>query len=157
MIKLAEGKINKIYAIRLGRGEDVIKGIKKVCTDNGINNAVIISVIGSLAKACYNNTTTDLNNTKTGTAGTPQQYLEEPLEVLSAQGEICHKDDGELFIHMHASLSAEDGKVYGGHMHEGNIVLCTLNVFLGIVDEAELGMEWDDEVDLFEFCPRKAI
>lgn len=155
MIKFVKGKINDICAIRLGKGEDVVEGIKKACIDNGIKNAVIISIIGSLERACYNNTIKDSSNLKTETTGTPLQWLEGPLEVVSAQGEICHKDDGELAIHIHGTFSDENGNAYGGHMHGGNKVLCTLNVFLGVIDGAEMGIEWDDEVGLMQFCPRK--
>jgi len=41
-----------------------------------------------------------------------------PLEIVSGTGNISLRD-GKPFVHLHLSLSDEEGKVFGGHAMEG--------------------------------------
>ncbi len=41
-----------------------------------------------------------------------------PLEIVSGLGNISLRD-GKPFVHLHLSLSDEEGKVFGGHAMEG--------------------------------------
>jgi predicted DNA-binding protein with PD1-like motif len=152
-MKIANGTINKVLVARLQRGEDVIEGIKKVCQDNGVKNAVIISMIGSLYRARYTGPIND-PSVKCGTGGTDIQ-LEGPIEMLTGQGEICHKDDGELSIHIHATFTDSKGNAYGGHLFsDENEVLNTLNVFIGVIEGVDMGIELDKDLDIMAFSPR---
>lgn len=155
-MKIANGTINKVLVARLQRGEDVTEGIKKVCEANGVKNAVIISMIGSLYGARYTGPIND-PSVKCGTGGTDIQ-LEGPIEMLTGQGEICHTDDGELSIHIHATFTDSKGEAYGGHIFgEKNIVLNTLNVFVGVIDGVNMGIELDRELDIMAFSPRNIV
>jgi predicted DNA-binding protein with PD1-like motif len=152
-MKIANGTIIKVLAVRLQRGEDVIEGIKKVCEENVVKNGVIISMIGSLYGARYTGPIND-PSVKCGTGGT-DIWLEGPIEMLSGQGEICHKDDGELNIHIHATFTDSKGNAYGGHLFgEENKVLNTLNVFIGVIDGVDMGIELDKDLEIPAFCPR---
>jgi predicted DNA-binding protein with PD1-like motif len=153
-IEIAKGKISYIYVIRLPRGEDIMAGIKRVCFENNIKNAVIISMIGSLYDAYYCDPIVDTSK-KNGISGIDLK-LEGPLEVLTVQGEICHKNDGDLLVHMHVTCADGKGNVYGGHITgEGNIVLNTMNIFIGIIDGIDMGIKLDDTLGIPAFCPKE--
>ena len=153
-MKFAQGNISKIAGIRLQRGEDMMASIEKACNENGINNGVILSIIGSLEKACFVETINN-SNTKSGVSGSDLITLDGPVEVLAAQGEICHKDSGELRVHIHATLSDSEGHAYGGHiLGEGNITLCTINIVIGLIDGLDMGIEWDEKMDVWVFSPK---
>jgi transketolase len=130
-MKTANGKINNILVIRLRNGESMMKSIKHACEENGIKNAVIINMTGSLDGACFSVPVKELSK-KNGISGLTTQ-LEGPVELLTAQGEIRHKDDGELSIHMHGTFADWKGIAHGGNIEgEENKVLFTLNIFIGV-------------------------
>jgi predicted DNA-binding protein with PD1-like motif len=152
-MKVANGTINKVLVVRLQRGEDVIDGIKNVCEENGVKNAVIISMIGSLYGARYTGPIND-PSVKCGTGGT-DIWLEGPIEMLTGQGEICHKDNGDLSIHIHATFTDSKGNAYGGHLFgEENKVLNTLNIFIGVIEGVDMRIELDKDLDIMTFCPK---
>jgi predicted DNA-binding protein with PD1-like motif len=155
-MKTANGKINNILVIRLRNGESMMKSIKHACEENGIKNAVIINMTGSLDGACFSVPVKDLSK-KNGISGLTTQ-LEGPVELLTAQGEIRHKDDGELSIHMHGTFADWKGIAHGGNIEgEENKVLFTLNIFIGVIDGVDMGLEWDEALDnsLLQLCPRE--
>jgi predicted DNA-binding protein with PD1-like motif len=152
-MKMANGKISDILAVRLQRGEEMLDGVKRVCLANGIKNAVILSMIGSLDGACYTDPIVD-SSKQNGISGIDLQ-LEGPLEVLTAQGEICHHDNGDLLVHIHVTCADSKGVAYGGHiMGGGNKVLNTLNIFIGVIDGINMGIELDNTLGIPAFCPK---
>ena len=154
-MQIAKGKVTDIIVIRLGRGEDMIGGIKEACKKNGIKHGVIISLVGSLDGAYYCCPVVNQNN-KSGISNCDPMLLSSPATVLSAAGEICHDKNGEISIHMHATFVSSDGKAYGGHIEgEGNKVLNTLNVVIGIIEGVDMGFEWDEMLGEMKFCPKE--
>ncbi len=51
--------------------------------------------------------------------------IEEPTELISASGNISLRDD-QPFVHAHAVLSDQKGRVWGGHLSKGMIFAAEL-------------------------------
>ena len=153
-MKLAKGNINEVLVIRLQRGDDMVEGIKKACEMNGVKNAVVISMVGSLDGAQFACPHIDPHD-KSGISQSTIT-LESPAQLLTAQGEVCHHENGELSVHLHATFVDSKGNAHGGHIKgEGNKVLNTLNVFIGVIDGVDMGFEWDEELGEMQFYPKK--
>lgn len=100
--------LGKTIIIHLGKGEDLLKSVCKAAKDNGIKNAILVSMIGSLRTAHMHfiTTTADDSTDKFIT-------IQKPLEIGAAQGLILNGEP-----HFHFCLFS-DGESYIGHMEEG--------------------------------------
>jgi len=126
----------KEYAIRLTKGCDLKKSIEKICDENSINTAVILSAVG-----CVNKITIRLakaiNTFK----------IEEDAEIVSLMGTIS-----KGHAHLHVSFSDELGNVFGGHLKEGCIVNTTCELVLGILEEYDSSRIYDEKTGYDEIC-----
>jgi predicted DNA-binding protein with PD1-like motif len=153
---MAKGKISDILVMRLQRDDEVTESIKQACRKYGIKNGVIISMIGSLNGAKFYDPVIN-PKVKCGISYADPIFLECPTQFLSAHGEICHDEAGEICIHIHATLADSKGNAYGGHLAgEENRALNTLNIFIGVIEDVDMGFEWDDTIGYMMFCPKKA-
>ena len=150
---MAKGKISDVIAIRLHRGEDVIGSIKEACLKYGVENGVIISIIGSLDGAAFFDPVIN-PSVKCGISYADPIILERPVQLLTAQGEISHYE-GDLRIHLHAAFADSNGNAYGGHIEEGNKSLNTINIFIGVIDGVDLGYKIDELFDLPALYPKE--
>jgi predicted DNA-binding protein with PD1-like motif len=155
-MKTVKGKISDIIVIRLKNGESVMKSIKQACVENGIKNGVIINMVGSMDGACYSVPVKDLSK-ESGVTGSGPVWLEGPVELLTAQGEIRHQDD-EVSVHIHGTFADSTGIAHGGHIEgEANKVLFTINVVIGIIEGVDMGLEREEALgfSMMQFCPRQ--
>ena len=153
-MRMATGKINDIIAVRFKKGENVLKGIKKICEDNDIKNAVIISMIGSVEGVLYSYPVKD-EKKESGIRASGGVWHEGPAIMLTAQGHISHKDDGELYVHLHGTFADWEGNAYGGNIDgEDMTTLLTLEIIIGVIDGIDMGMEFDETVGGEVFSPR---
>jgi predicted DNA-binding protein with PD1-like motif len=154
-LKTAKGKISDILVIRLQRGDEIMGSITQVCRENSIKNAVIMSMIGSLKGATYYDPVMN-PKVKCGVSYADPIFLECPVQLLSGHGEVCHDEDGELCVHIHATFADSQGNAYGGHLAgEGNQALNTVNIFIGIIEGIDMGFEWDDNLGGKIFFPKQ--
>jgi predicted DNA-binding protein with PD1-like motif len=154
-MNMAKGEISDILVIRLKRGEEIKAGVMEACRKYEIKNAVIMSMVGSLNGAVYYDPVMN-PDVKCGVSYADPISLERPVQLLSAHGEVCHRDDGELYIHIHATFADSQGNAYGGHLaDEGNQALCTVNIFVGVIAGVEMGFEWDEIMGDTMFCPKE--
>ena len=152
MIQSADGKMDKIIAIRLTPGSDVSAGISEACKKHNIKDGVIISALGSWRKVTFCNPI-DLPNGKKG-YGDPR-VLEGNFEVLSLSGIICHDQDGNVTPHTHLVVCDEKGNAFGGHMVPGCEILLTTDIIIGSFTGIEMGYSFDQELGVPVFAPKK--
>lgn len=129
----------KEFTIRLTRGADLKASIEKLCKDNNINTAIVLSGVGCVSKAKMR-------------LAKAIDYLEveEDFEIVSLNGTISNGQS-----HIHIALSDEIGNVIGGHMCEGCIVNTTVELVLGILEEYESKREMDPNTGYDEIEFRK--
>lgn len=152
-MKTAKGKLNEVLVVKLQRGDELTSGIRKACIEHGVTSGVILSMVGSLFNIHCINPITD-SSKKCG-VGDVDLKFDEPVELMTGQGEICQKENGELLVHIHATIADSQGNAYGGHLvGEDNMVLNTINAFIGIIDGVDMGIEWDETIGLMQFSPK---
>ena len=149
----ASGKINRVVAVRLSPGEDLLEGLAEACKKHNLNNGLILSGIGSLRLARLFNPM-PLPDRKIGYGyGSPLELVG-PIELLAATGMICQGDKGETLFHIHLSVSDQNGGGWGGHLIEGNRVLITADFLLGEIEGLTMGRKYNEEVELMIFNPQ---
>lgn len=147
MTNVVKGSLKEVIAFRLRPGADVMKSIQEICEREQIKNGIIMSAIGSLNGAVYCNPIPK-EEIKIGYGYGTALRLYGPIELVSATGMICHGDDGTVQLHVHCALSDQNGNAYGGHMLEGNHVLITTDVVIGVLDGIDMGRRVDDEIGM---------
>lgn len=98
----------RIIIIHLSKGEKVLESITKEVKRLNIQNAVILSAIGSMRKAALHiitNTNDDSVN--------KYMTIENPIELGAVQGVII---DGEPHLHL---VCSDPERAYIGHLEEG--------------------------------------
>lgn len=94
--------------LRLDKGEEVIASLKKFCLGHKIRLGAI-SGIGAVNKAIIG---TFLQDSKKYHA----EELAGNMEIASLSGNITTKQ-GEVYIHVHVTLTGEDLRAVGGHLN----------------------------------------
>ncbi len=151
----AIASINRVMALRLCRGEDLVGSIYAACEEYNINAGCILSVVGSVQEAVFYDPRPDDRDPAGISYGDPL-YVPYPAEVISAHGEINILENGQRSIHIHACFADSNGNVKAGHLiGEGNKALNTVNIFIGILDDVEFGVKYDPVLQAPCFCPRQ--
>lgn len=102
----------KAFTIRLQPGEDVKAMLSNFAKTNHLKATSIVSAVGSLTRFSLR-----YANQKNPTV------KEGHFEIVSLSGTLS-----EDSMHIHASVSDEKGRTYGGHLTEGNLIYTTLEV-----------------------------
>lgn len=150
VINSAVGSIKNIVAMRLAPNEDLIKGLLQVCQEHNIQNAIILSGLGSLNGARFYNPVVQPHK-KAGYGYGELIEMEGPLELLALSGMICNNDD-KLDPHIHFSVSDSEGRAYGGHVVEAKSLL-TIDIVIGEVDKIQMGRSYDESLEVKIFNP----
>ncbi len=100
------------YIVRIDRGEEVISSLKKVCKENNISSGFItgIGAADKVETGLYKVSDKKyLSDTKKG-----------EFEITNITGNVSEKDN-EVYLHLHATLTDESGKAFGGHLNFARI------------------------------------
>lgn len=119
----------KVCAVRLRRGEDLLQSIEELCTKNTIRAGVVLSAVGCVSKACVRDA-----------GGVNIVAVDEPMEIVSLMGTVSEKR-----CHLHASFSKENLSVIGGHLVRGCIINTTCELVIGVPEDFEYDVEFDEE------------
>ena len=115
----------RIEIIRMKPGTDMLEGLNMVLKEKKINNAVILSGIGSVTDYHYH-VVSDKNLP-------PAQEFPKasvPMDLVSVQGYILNGR-----VHAHIALSDENS-VVGGHLEKGTKALTFFIITLGILPDS---------------------
>ena len=124
------------YILRFDRGEEVMAGLQKWCTENNVRGGALwgIGAAEGVTLAEY-----DLKNKEYRS-----KNLEEPLEIASLTGNIAVAGE-DTVIHAHGVFATLE-KVYAGHVQAITIgVTCEITLF---ALPGELKREYNDEIGL---------
>ena len=95
-------------AVRLEKGEEIVSSIRAICENEGVKAGTIQglgaadhSVVGifDFTKNAY------VSNT-----------FDQDMEITALIGNVSTKD-GELYLHIHATLGDDKGLAHGGHLN----------------------------------------
>ena len=124
----------KTYVFRLTSGVDLKLYIQEFVKFNAIHAGCILSCVGSLKY--LNLRLADENKIL---------YSSQKYEILSLNGTLSM--DG---VHLHISVSDSEGKVFGGHLLEKNIVHTTTEIIIGVIDQTFFKRELDNSTGFNE-------
>lgn len=149
-MKVMESKLGRVVFARLFENEDLLEAVSDTAKQKGIKAGFFI-LIGTLKKA-------NLGFYRQG----KYQPIEigETVEIVSCMGNISVKEEKELVVHAHISVSNEEGEVLGGHLLPGCIVAVTAELVLVEVVDAKLQRKFDEKTKLylwfFDVNPQKS-
>jgi predicted DNA-binding protein with PD1-like motif len=119
---LEEVDLSEVYFTRFRSGEDLFKRLVEVCKEKDLERAVIISAIGSLCNITFRDLKTGIdlpvNVDKTNLMEEygPYELLTLEGNIVPLVGEFGTLKDGDLVVHLHATLGTAYGNVFGGHL-----------------------------------------
>lgn len=110
--------------IRLDPGEEIVESMTTVCNKENIQLG-IVSGIGAVNKATvglFNPVTKEYFSTT----------MEKDFEVTNLTGNVAQMN-GEVYLHLHATLADLDHNAFGGHLNAAT-VSATAEIWIDIVD-----------------------
>ena len=99
-------KFGDTYVVRMDRGEEVLSSLTALCKKKGIRLASV-DALGALDQAVLG-----LYDVSAKTFH--RREFNEPMELSSLTGTVTRKD-GEVYLHLHATVCTQDLTAYGGH------------------------------------------
>ena len=153
MIYTAKGGLKRVVAVRMSPGENVMQGLENACAEYGINNAIILSGMGSL-DGCEYLVPIPLPDKKAGYGYGDPIKVTDSVSVTGVSA-VRRKIYRHLF-HVHVNVSDNSGTVRGGHLTDNNTVLLTFDVVIGeLGDGLEMGRAYDEDLEVFIFRPKQ--
>jgi uncharacterized protein len=108
------------FVIKIGPGEQIRNQLERFASAAGVNNAVIISAVGSVSEVRF-------RGIKAG-ARLPiteprmhQHSIDGPLELLGLEGNLIADESGAIDCHLHILVGRSSGDVVGGHLFEAKV------------------------------------
>ena len=108
------------FVIKIGPGEQIRTQLEDFARSAGVNNAVIISAVGSVTEVRY-------RGIKAG-ASLPiteprmhQHQTDGPLELLGLEGNLIAEESGAIDCHLHIMVGRSSGDVVGGHLFDAKV------------------------------------
>jgi predicted DNA-binding protein with PD1-like motif len=141
-----EGKAGRIISARLLPGTDLITGIKHLTKEHSILAGAVTVSFGSLAKAEV--TWTEGSKVDPRKKGERTRLIG-PVSFLSSQGKVGITEEGEPIVHLHGVLVDREGRLWGGHFHEGNNpVFSTFEIVIHEILGVRHTRVYDDESEV---------
>lgn len=127
----------KVYVVRLEKGEEVVHSIEQFCTKENIASA-LLSALGSIE-----------NPTLAHYLVTTKKYTEKKLEgiyeLTNLTGNVTQFENKPL-VHAHVTLSDEEMHAFGGHLVSAT-VSATVELTVTKLDK-ELTKSQNEEIGL---------
>lgn len=110
------------YLVRIDKGEEVLSNLVSLCKQQGIECASVSGIGAS------DDFTFGIFNTDSKTY--VQTDVHEPAEITSIVGNVTTQN-GNPYLHLHATFAKEDGSVCGGHLNRA-VISVTCELFLHV-------------------------
>lgn len=141
-----EGKAGRLISARLHPGTDLISGLKEITRQHRILAGAVTVCFGSLASA---EVTWTEGSKPDPSKKKERTRLEGPLSFLSSQGKVGITEKGEPIVHLHGILADLNGRLWGGHFHEGdNPVFSTFEIVIQEILDLRHTKIWDEESEV---------
>ena len=92
------------WIVRIDRGEEIVENLKRFCEESGVRSGAV-SGIGATNRAV-------IGLFKTATKEYLSHEMTGDLEITNLTGNISTMD-GELYLHLHVTLSDEEHRAWG--------------------------------------------
>jgi predicted DNA-binding protein with PD1-like motif len=119
------GRFDRVVVLRFKRDADLLAGLERMVKQEGIRNAVILSIIGSV-------TSYHVHQVTNRTFPPKDMFVKNPAASADLIGINGYVIDGR--VHAHVTL-ATPGRAFGGHLEPGTTVFTFAVVTLGVMNE----------------------
>lgn len=128
----------KIHTFRIKPGKDLKKSIEKFVKEHDIKAGFIITCVAGLSQATLRmaGARPDSQDIRT--------YAGD-FELTSLVGTVSVNG-----VHLHVSISDNNGQSFGGHLKEGCIIHPTAEIVIGEDDNVTYAREHDDDTGFAE-------
>jgi predicted DNA-binding protein with PD1-like motif len=142
--------------VTLAGGQDLLRGLVAALAVRGLNHAAVQVVSADIARMAYLTGAEDPSGARVATYG-PPTWLEGPVTLLGANGILGPGPDGDTLLHCHAVVVDARGRLHGGHLPPGDVLLGAGGaVALATpLREAAFAASYDSETNYPLFQPRK--
>ena len=106
-------KVNDGYVVIAARGERLPEVLDRFCEEYGVT-AGTVRGIGAIADV-------ELGYFDVDTKSYQRKRYRGSFELLTLQGNISRKPDGDIFIHVHVVLGGPDYRTIGGHLFDATV------------------------------------
>ena len=135
-------KFGDTYIVRMDRGEEIIASLTQLCKKEDIHLAtvealgavdhVVVSVYDVLSRTFY------------------KKEFNEPMEISNLCGTVSRKD-GEVYIHLHATVCDKNLAAHGGHANELRVAATCEMVVRTIPGEVNRKLDENIGLNVFLF------
>ena len=130
-------RMGNTVAVRLDVGEEISEQLKKVCKEHGIK-AGSVTGIGAIKDAVLGVYDIELKKYN-------ENHFDSFMEICNLSGNVSEMN-GETYLHLHATLAGEKGRVFGGHMINA-VIGATAEIFITVLD-GEIGRKHIGELGI---------
>ena len=124
----------KTFAFRLYPKQDLKKELISFTKENNLQAGFILTCVGSLKRA-----TLRLANENI------VKNFEQKFEIVSLVGTLCQEG-----VHLHISISDDEGNTFGGHIQEGCIIYTTAEIVIGELEDVVFSRKPDAQTGFKE-------
>lgn len=108
--------------VTLAGGQDLLRGLVAALDRRGLRHAAVQVISADIARMAYLTGAEDPSGERVATYGAPT-WLEGPVTLLGANGILGPGADGETLLHCHAVVVDARGRLHGGHLPPGDVLL----------------------------------
>ena len=124
----------RVCARRLIKGMDLREEIKRIAEEEVIEAGEVLSSVGCVSRGRFRLAD-----------GESIMEMDKALEILSLNGTLSRNG-----LHLHISYGDEEGRAWGGHLVEGNIINTTCELVIGILSEEKFTRKPDESTGYHE-------
>jgi predicted DNA-binding protein with PD1-like motif len=144
------------FRVSLAGGQDLLRGLVAALATRDIQHAAVQVLAADIARMAYLTGAKDKSGQRVATYG-PPTWLEGPVTLIGANGILGPGPDGETLLHCHAVVVDVAGRLHGGHLPPGDVMLADGGavVLATPLRGAAFAAAYDSETNYPLFQPRK--
>lgn len=108
--------------VHLAGGQDLLRGLVAALAARGIRHAGVQVLAADIARMAYLTGAEDRSGQRVATYG-PPTWLDGPVTLIGANGILGPGPDGDSLLHCHAVAADAEGRLHGGHLPPGDVLL----------------------------------
>lgn len=142
--------------VALAGGQDLLRGLVAALAARRVYHAAVQLLTADIARMAYLTEAEDPSGRRVATYG-PPTWLEAPITFIGANGILGPGIDGDGLLHCHAVVADANGRLHGGHLPPGDVLLGAGGAVALVTPLREAGFAavYDSETNYPLFQPQR--
>lgn len=142
--------------VTLAGGQDLLRGLVAALEVRGVTHAAVQVLAATIARMAYLTGAEDKSGQRVATYG-PPTWLGGPVTLIGANGTLGPGPSGESLLHCHAVVVDAAGRLHGGHLPPGDVLLSEGGAIVLVTPlrEAAFVAVYDSETNYPLFQPQR--